>query len=186
MNKLFFRNDYGEGAHPVVLDALVKTNMEHTCGYGLDAYSLKAADLIREKCGKPEAAVHMMVGGTSANMITLASIMRPYEMMKMAIVSIHMVMPTNRLWNHSPKSGPSSIAVSRDSKSTNKVLRSMELSLVMTPAALLTTLCPTSKMPITIFHVLDTISTAEAVLNTHLKNIHVSMSPCILFFSVTI
>ena len=79
MNKLFFRNDYGEGAHPVVLDALVKTNMEHTCGYGLDAYSLKAADLIREKCGKPEAAVHMMVGGTSANMITLASIMRPYE-----------------------------------------------------------------------------------------------------------
>ena len=79
MNKLFFRNDYGEGAHPVVLQRLIETNLEHTCGYGLDDYSLKAADLIREKCGKPEAAVHMMIGGTSANMITLASIMRPYE-----------------------------------------------------------------------------------------------------------
>ena len=79
MNKLFFRNDYGEGAHPDVLKRLIETNLEHTCGYGLDAYSLKAAELIREKCGKPEAAVHMMVGGTSANMITLASIMRPYE-----------------------------------------------------------------------------------------------------------
>ena len=79
MNKLFFRNDYGEGAHPVVLDRLVKTNMEHTCGYGLDAYSLQAADLIREKCGKPEAAVHMMIGGTSANMISLSAFMRPYE-----------------------------------------------------------------------------------------------------------
>ena len=30
MNKLFFRNDYGEGAHPAVLEALVRTNLEHT------------------------------------------------------------------------------------------------------------------------------------------------------------
>ena len=36
MNKLFFRNDYGEGAHPVVMQKLLETNMEHTCGYGLD------------------------------------------------------------------------------------------------------------------------------------------------------
>ena len=79
MNKLFFRNDYGEGAHPIVLRKLTETNMEHTCGYGLDAYSLRAAELIREKCGKPEADVHMMVGGTSANMIALSSFMRPYE-----------------------------------------------------------------------------------------------------------
>jgi len=79
MSKLFFRNDYGEGAHPVVLSKLTETNLEHTCGYGLDAYSMKAADLIREKCGKPEAAVHMMIGGTSANMISLSAFMRPYE-----------------------------------------------------------------------------------------------------------
>ena len=55
MSKLFFRNDYCEGAHPVLLGKLMETNLEHTCGYGLDDYSLKAADLIREKCGKPEA-----------------------------------------------------------------------------------------------------------------------------------
>jgi len=79
MSKLFFRNDYGEGAHPDVLKKLTETNLEHTCGYGLDDYSLKAADLIREKCGKPEAAVHMMIGGTSANMISLSAFMRPYE-----------------------------------------------------------------------------------------------------------
>ena len=79
MSRLFFRNDYGEGAHPVILNRLVETNLEHTCGYGLDACSLKAAELIREKCGKPEAAVHMMVGGTSANMVSLSAFMRPYE-----------------------------------------------------------------------------------------------------------
>lgn len=79
MNKLFFRNDYGEGAHPLVMQRLMQTNMEHTCGYGLDAYSLRAADLIRALCGKLEAAVHMMVGGTSANMVALSAFMRPYE-----------------------------------------------------------------------------------------------------------
>lgn len=79
MNKLFFRNDYGEGAHPLVMQRLMQTNMEHTCGYGLDAYSLRAADMIRALCGKLEAAVHMMVGGTSANMVALSAFMRPYE-----------------------------------------------------------------------------------------------------------
>ena len=79
MDKLFFQNDYGEGAHPLVLQKLIETNLEHTCGYGLDPYSLKAAELIREKCGKMDAAVHMMTGGTSANMIALSSFMRPFE-----------------------------------------------------------------------------------------------------------
>ena len=73
MTKLFFRNDYGEGAHPLVLEKLMQTNMEHTCGYGLDEYSLRAADLIREKCGCKDAAVHMMIGGTSCLLYTSPS-----------------------------------------------------------------------------------------------------------------
>ncbi len=72
-------NDYGEGAHPIVMQRLLETNMEHTCGYGLDDYSLRAADVIREKCGQPGAAVHIMVGGTSANSIAIAAFLRPYE-----------------------------------------------------------------------------------------------------------
>ena len=79
MNKLFFMNDYGEGAHPLVMQRLVETNLEHTCGYGLDEYSLKAQALIREKVGKPDAQVHMMAGGTSANMIAISAFLRPYE-----------------------------------------------------------------------------------------------------------
>lgn len=77
--KAFFRNDYGEGAHPLVMQRLMETNMEHTCGYGLDEYSLRAQELIREKCAQPQAVVHMMTGGTSANMIALSAFMRPYE-----------------------------------------------------------------------------------------------------------
>ena len=77
--KAFFRNDYGEGAHPLVMQRLLETNLEHTRGYGLDEYSLRAAELIREKCGQPQAQVHMMTGGTSANVIALAAFLRPYE-----------------------------------------------------------------------------------------------------------
>ncbi|MBP3655093.1 MAG: hypothetical protein J6K32_00175 [Clostridia bacterium] len=77
--RAFFQNDYGEGAHPLIMQRLVETNLEHTCGYGLDPYSLRAAELIRQKCGRPEAAVHMLAGGTSANAIAMAAFMRPYE-----------------------------------------------------------------------------------------------------------
>ena len=79
MDKLFFMNDYGEGAHPLVMQRLMETNLEHTCGYGLDPYSLRAQAIIREKTGQPGAAVHMMTGGTSANLIAISAFLRPYE-----------------------------------------------------------------------------------------------------------
>ena len=79
MDKLFFMNDYGEGAHPLVMQRLMETNLEHTCGYGLDPYSLRAPAIIREKTGQPGAAVHMMTGGTSANLIAISAFLRPYE-----------------------------------------------------------------------------------------------------------
>ena len=31
-----FRNDYSEGAHPQVLQALTDTNLVQTCGYGVE------------------------------------------------------------------------------------------------------------------------------------------------------
>lgn len=79
MSKLFFRNDYGEGAHPLIMQRLMETNLEHTCGYGMDDYSLRAQKLLIEKVGQPQAQVHMMAGGTSANMIAISAFLRPYE-----------------------------------------------------------------------------------------------------------
>ena len=35
---LHFDCDYMEGAHPLILERLVRTNMEQTPGYGLDPY----------------------------------------------------------------------------------------------------------------------------------------------------
>ena len=74
-----FRNDYSEGACPKVLQALIDTNTEQTVGYGMDPYCHAAADLIRDLCAVPDADIHFLVGGTPANLVTIASLLQPYE-----------------------------------------------------------------------------------------------------------
>ena len=34
----YFKSDYMEGAHPLILERLCQTNMEKTSGYGTDEY----------------------------------------------------------------------------------------------------------------------------------------------------
>ena len=40
---ILFHNDYSEGCHEKVLEALVRTNPEQTTGYGEDIYCARAA-----------------------------------------------------------------------------------------------------------------------------------------------
>ena len=44
---LSFENDYSEGAHPKLLQALMDTNFVQQVGYGEDEYSLRAKEKIR-------------------------------------------------------------------------------------------------------------------------------------------
>jgi len=74
-----FQCDYTEGAHPNIMDALVKTNMEQTSGYGVDAYCESAKAKIRTACAMPEADVHFLVGGTQTNTTVISSVLRPYQ-----------------------------------------------------------------------------------------------------------
>ncbi|WP_303296565.1 threonine aldolase family protein [Pyramidobacter piscolens] len=74
-----FNCDYSEGCHLAVLEALVRTNMEQTPGYGEDAHCERAAALIRAACDAPEAAVHFLVGGTQANFVMIAAALRPHQ-----------------------------------------------------------------------------------------------------------
>lgn len=76
---LFFRNDYGAGAHPAILEALCRTNLELTPGYGTDVHCRKAADTIRTLCRAPDASVHFLTGGTQVNKTAIAAFLRPYE-----------------------------------------------------------------------------------------------------------
>lgn len=74
-----FKNDYSEGAHPRIMEALLTSNMEQTVGYGLDEYSKQAEEKIKEMIGKPEAEVHFLVGGTQTNQTAIAAFLKPYQ-----------------------------------------------------------------------------------------------------------
>ncbi len=76
---IYFRSDYSQGAHPKVLDALQKTNLEHTDGYGLDVHCENAAKIIKHLIGREDCDVHMMVGGTPCNVTLISASLRPYE-----------------------------------------------------------------------------------------------------------
>lgn len=76
---IYFRSDYSQGAHPHILDALIQTNEEHTDGYALDPHSEHAAQMIKDMIGVQDCEVHMMVGGTPTNVVTIASALRPFE-----------------------------------------------------------------------------------------------------------
>ena len=76
---IYFNNDYSEGCHPKILEALTRTNCEQTFGYGEDEYCARAAEKIRTLCGREDAAVHFLVGGTQTNMTVIAAALRPHQ-----------------------------------------------------------------------------------------------------------
>jgi len=74
-----FKNDYAEGAHPNILHKLLEANLSQQAGYGEDAYSIAAKQLIKEKIANPEASVYFLSGGTQTNLIVIASLLRIHE-----------------------------------------------------------------------------------------------------------
>lgn len=74
-----FRNDYSEGAHPRLLEALARAGREQSAGYGLDRHSARAAQLIRTRIQREDADVHFLAGGTQVNLTAIAAFLRPHE-----------------------------------------------------------------------------------------------------------
>lgn len=67
------------GAHPEILEALVRTNLEHTAGYGNDPYTEEAKALIRKAVGVEDAQVFFLVGGTQTNATVIDGILARHE-----------------------------------------------------------------------------------------------------------
>ena len=74
-----FESDYIEGAHPLILEALAKSNMESLSGYGSDKYTERAKEKIAAACGLPEAQVFFLTGGTQTNQIVIDTMLAQYE-----------------------------------------------------------------------------------------------------------
>ncbi|MBW8522643.1 aminotransferase class V-fold PLP-dependent enzyme [Chryseobacterium chendengshani] len=77
--KFSFKNDYSEGCHPKILEALLRYNLDQQAGYGEDEYSLKAKKIIKEKLNNKDASIYFVSGGTQANLIVISSVLKPYQ-----------------------------------------------------------------------------------------------------------
>ena len=76
---ILFNSDYTEGAHPMIMQRLMETNLEQTVGYGEDEYCEEAREAIRKACDAPEADVHFLVGGTQANFTVISAALRSFQ-----------------------------------------------------------------------------------------------------------
>lgn len=85
MKKHAFLDDYSEGCHPDILQAMTDTNLAQQPAYGNDEYSERARDLIRAELRRPEVPVYFVSGGTLANLIIISSALRSHE----AVISAH-------------------------------------------------------------------------------------------------
>lgn len=73
------RNDYSTLGHERVLKALLEHKDNVYLGYGLDSWSKKAEEKIKEILENKKVEVHFLMNGTGANMILLSHILKPYQ-----------------------------------------------------------------------------------------------------------
>ncbi len=75
---LYFINDYSEGAAAEILDKMLDSNLSKQSGYGSDEFCLSAKEKIK-KALNADAEIFFVSGGTQANKIVIASILKNYE-----------------------------------------------------------------------------------------------------------
>ncbi|KDR95486.1 L-threonine aldolase [Peptoclostridium litorale DSM 5388] len=80
-----FKNDYSEGAHPRILNALMESNMVQEEGYGYDRHTQNAISKIKDMIGNQDIDVHLIAGGTQTNLTAIGAFLRPHE----ACVCVH-------------------------------------------------------------------------------------------------
>lgn len=76
---LYFDTDYMAGAHPRIIERLSATNLEMTPGYGNDAYTERAKELILREAGISQGEVHFLVGGTQTNATVIDALLAHHE-----------------------------------------------------------------------------------------------------------
>ncbi|MEJ8554902.1 threonine aldolase family protein [Tepidibacter sp. Z1-5] len=74
-----FKNDYSEGAHPRILNALIESNIAQEEGYGYDRHTQNAVSKIKDLIHNQNIDVHLISGGTQTNLTAIGAFLKPYE-----------------------------------------------------------------------------------------------------------
>lgn len=75
----WFTSDNASGAHPRVIDAVIKANEGYSGSYGDDALMDQVRTRIREIFEAPEAEVFLVATGTAANALGLSAMVSPWS-----------------------------------------------------------------------------------------------------------
>ena len=73
-----FSSDNAAGAHPAVLEAIVAANTGHAVAYGADPWTAEAQARFRDMFG-PTSQAFLVWNGTGANVMALATMIRPAD-----------------------------------------------------------------------------------------------------------
>jgi threonine aldolase len=73
-----FASDNQSGAHPDVLAALARANVDHVHAYGDDEFTAEAVEVMRGHLGA-EAEVFFVFSGTGANVVGLSTALTPWH-----------------------------------------------------------------------------------------------------------
>lgn len=73
-----FASDNHSGAHPEVMEAIVRANVDHAASYGEDGWTKRFDDVVQEHFG-PEAVAFPVFNGTGANVLAIDALTRPHE-----------------------------------------------------------------------------------------------------------
>ncbi len=79
MSERGFVSDNASGVHPAVLAAIERANVGHATAYGADPWTERAVERLREAFARPSAEVLLTFGGTGANVVALAALVRPFQ-----------------------------------------------------------------------------------------------------------
>lgn len=79
MEMLSFENDYLQGCHEKILEALQRTNMEKLSGYGQDVYCESAKEKIKKAIDSDDHEIFFLTGGTQTNQIVIDTMLDSYE-----------------------------------------------------------------------------------------------------------
>lgn len=73
-----FASDNNSGVHPLIMEALNRTNRDHALGYGDDVWTREAVQKIKETF-TPDCEPIFVFNGTGSNVVALQLMTRPYH-----------------------------------------------------------------------------------------------------------
>ncbi len=74
-----FASDNTGPAHPKVMEAMLRANEGYAMGYGADPLMNEVRERMCDLFETPEAAVHLVINGTTANSLLLATLAKPWD-----------------------------------------------------------------------------------------------------------